>query len=129
MTNPREAIMTTPDMAISMCSFECRNAAALAGFWGRLLDRPVDEGASEAYATIGFDDAGPTWMFVQASELSNGRNRFMLDFAGGEAWQEAADRAEAVGARRVAEHEVSGVRWIELCDPEGNTFRIFAPRP
>jgi hypothetical protein len=40
-----------------------------------------------------------------------------------------ADRAEGLGARRVADHEVDGVRWVELRDPKNNMFRIFAPRP
>ncbi|MEV8029772.1 hypothetical protein AB0O43_18055 [Cellulosimicrobium funkei] len=30
---------------------------------------------------------------------------------------------------RVAEHEESGVRWIDMRDPDGNRFRVFAPRP
>jgi hypothetical protein len=30
---------------------------------------------------------------------------------------------------RVSENEQDGIRWVVLLDPEGNTFRIFAPRP
>jgi predicted enzyme related to lactoylglutathione lyase len=122
-------VMSEGRLEIGMYSFDCTDAAGLAGFWGRLLDRPVDEGATSAYATIGFDDDGPTWMFVRAANVPDGRNRLILDFAGGPTWQAEADRAEALGAERVAGHEVSGVRWVELRDPEGNTFRIFAPRP
>jgi hypothetical protein len=121
--------MPAARLEIGMYTFDCRDAAGLATFWGRLLDRPVDVGATSEYATIGFDDDGPTWMFVQAANLADGRNRFMLDFAGGDAWQAEADRAESLGAERVADHEASGVRWVELRDPERNTFRIFAPRP
>jgi predicted enzyme related to lactoylglutathione lyase len=116
-------------LAIGMHSFDCRDAEALAQFWSRMLERPVDQGATAAFATIGFDDDGPTWMFVRSDDLAEGRNRLMLDFAGENAWQQEADRAESLGARRVAAHEVDGVRWVELRDPENNTFRIFAPRP
>jgi len=113
-----------------MISFDCRDAAALAGFWARVLRRPVDSGATADYATIGFDDAGPTWMFVRTDDLAEGRNRLMLDLGGGEDWREQAQRVETLGARRIADHEVEGVaRWVELRDPENNTFRIFAPRP
>jgi predicted enzyme related to lactoylglutathione lyase len=122
--------MTNQDrLEIGMYSFDCRDAATLAAFWSRFLERPVDVGATPEYATIGFDDPGPTWMYVQSETVEDGRNRLMLDFAGGQAWFEEAARAESLGARRVANHEQAGVRWVELRDPEGNTFRIFAPRP
>jgi hypothetical protein len=73
-------------------SFDCRDAAALAAFWSGVLQRPVDDGATAAYATIGFDEPGPTWMFVHSDGLGAGR------------------------------------KWVELRDPEDNTFRIFGPR-
>jgi hypothetical protein len=57
-----------------------------------MLKRPVDEGATAAYATIGF-----------AGELG---------------YRQEADPAAGLGARRVADHEVTGVRWVELRDPE-----------
>jgi hypothetical protein len=116
-------------LAIGMYSFDCRDAAALAQFWSRMLERPVDQGATAAYATIGFADEGPTWMFVRSDDPAEGRNRLMLDFAGELEYRQEADRAESLGARRVADHEVNDVRWVELRDPEDNTFRIFAPRP
>jgi predicted enzyme related to lactoylglutathione lyase len=116
-------------LAIGMYSFDCRDAAALAQFWSRMLERPVDQGATAAYATIGFSDEGPTWMFVRSDDRAEGRNRLMLDFAGEFEYRQEADRAESLGARRVADHEVDGVRWVELRDPENNTFRMFAPRP
>jgi hypothetical protein len=68
-------------------------------------------------------------MFVRSDDPSEGRNRLMLDLAGEAAWLEEAERVERLGARRVADHEVEGVRWVELRDPEENTFRIFAARP
>jgi predicted enzyme related to lactoylglutathione lyase len=117
-------------LSVGMYSFDCADAAALAAFWSGVLERPVDDGATREYATIGFEGDGPTWMFVHSDDPGTGRNRLMLDLGGGEDWREQADRVEALGARRIAEHEVEGVaRWVELRDPEENTFRIFAPRP
>jgi predicted enzyme related to lactoylglutathione lyase len=116
-------------LTVGMYSFDCRDAAVLARFWSGVLQRPVDEGATPEFAMIGFEDEGPTWLFVQAPDLPTGRNRLMLDLGGEEDWQQQADRVEALGARRIADHEQDGVRWIEFRDPEDNTFRIFAPRP
>ncbi|PZS34588.1 MAG: glyoxalase/bleomycin resistance/dioxygenase family protein [Pseudonocardiales bacterium] len=112
-----------------MHSFACRDAATLAQFWSQVLKRPVDQGATTEYATIGFDADGPTWMFVRSDDLAEGRNRLMLDLAGEDRWLQEAERAEGLGGRRIADHDVDGARWVELRDPENNTFRIFAPRP
>jgi predicted enzyme related to lactoylglutathione lyase len=117
-------------MKVGMYSFDCRDAAALAGYWSGVLMRPVDEGATSAFATIGFEGDGPTWMFHQPQgELPAGDNRLMLDLGGEADWAEQADRVEALGAERVSDNEQDGIRWVVFRDPEGNTFRIFAPRP
>jgi hypothetical protein len=109
-------------MKVGMYSFDCRDAAALASFWSRVLMRPVDPGATPAFATIGFNNNGPTWMFHQPSgELATGDNRLMLDLGGENDW--------AGQAERVSDNEQDDIRWVVFRDPEGNTFRIFAPRP
>lgn len=122
--------MTGPSrLQVGMYSFDCRDAAALAAFRVEVLERPVDEGARAAYATIGFAGEGPAWMFVRSDDPGKGRNRLMLDLGGQEDWREHADRVVSLGARRAADHEVEGVaRRVELRDPEDNTFRICAPR-
>ena len=122
--------MATRMMEVGMYSFDCRDAAELAQFWSRVLLRPVDPGATPGFATIGFDGDGPTWMFHQpAGQLATGDNRLMLDLSGGDDWQQQADRVEGIGAERVSDNEQDGIRWVVFRDPEGNTFRVFAPRP
>lgn len=117
-------------MTVGMYSFDCRDAAALAEFWSGVLLQPVDDGATSAFAMIGFAGDGPTWMFHQPDgDLPSGHNRLMLDLGGGADWAEQADRVEALGAERVSDNERDGIRWVVFRDPEGNTFRIFAPRP
>jgi hypothetical protein len=117
-------------MRVGMHSFDCRDAAALAGFWSGVLMRPVDEGATQAFATIGFHGEGPTWMFHRPQgELPTVHNRLMLDLAGEADWAAQADRVETLGAERVSDNEQDSIRWVVFRDPEGNTFRIFAPRP
>lgn len=46
-------------------------------------------------------------MFVYSKEPGEGRNRLMLDLGGEEDWREQANRVEALGATRIAEHEVT----------------------
>lgn len=112
---------------IGMYSFLCSDAAQLAGFWAQVLGKRVDPGASADYATLDFD-VGPTWLFVRAPGGSTGPSRFMLDLADS-AYEREADRIESLGAERVSDNEQHGIRWTVFRDPDGNTFRLFAPRP
>jgi hypothetical protein len=55
------------------------NPTALAGFWSGVVERPVDDGASEFFATVGMAERGappmPTLMFLQVSDPTPGKNR------------------------------------------------------
>jgi predicted enzyme related to lactoylglutathione lyase len=113
---------------IGMYSFECSDAARLAEFWAQVIGKRVDPGASADYATLDFDAEDPTWMFVRVADASEGSNRFMLDLAD-PAYEREGERIARLGAERVSDNEQDGVRWTVFRDPEGNTFRLFAPRP
>lgn len=113
---------------IAMYSFECSDAARLAEFWAKVMGKQVDSGASADYATLDFAAEGPTWMFVRASGPSQRANRFMLDLTDS-AYEREGERIDGLGAERVSDNEQDGIRWTVFRDPEGNTFRLFAPRP
>ena len=125
------AIGTQESMTVGMYAFNCRDAAALAGFWAEVLERSVDEGATAGYASIGFGDDGPTWMFHRpmTGGPASGDNRLMLDLSPGESWRQQADRVEALGAERAGDYDAGFAAWVEFRDPEGNMFRFVAPRP
>jgi hypothetical protein len=112
---------------IGMYSFLCSDAAQLAEFWARVLGKPVDPGASADFATLDFN-VGPTWMFIRAAGTATGPNGFMLDLTDSD-YDSEAQRIEDLGAERVSDHSEDGIRWTVFRDPEGNTFRLFAPRP
>jgi uncharacterized protein (TIGR02246 family) len=113
---------------IGMYSFVCSDAAQLAEFWAQVMGKHVDRGASADYATLDFDADGPTWMFVRASRETPGPSSFTLDLTDS-AYEPEAERIERLGAERVGDNEQDGVRWTVLRDPDGNTFRLFAPPP
>ncbi|GAA4514078.1 VOC family protein [Brevibacterium yomogidense] len=119
---------------VGMYSFQTTDPIALATFWGQLMGLPLAEGASDEFAMLDFhhERGAVTWMFEQADRLddsSHGRVGLDLSLADEELWATVADRAQDLGAVRVSEHEESGVRWIAMRDPDGNPFRVFAPRP
>lgn len=104
------------------------DAAALAGFWSDVLDHPVDEGASEHFATIGLQGLNrlwPAWMFIAVPERKTIKNRVHLDF-GAQDPEAEIERVVALGATRVADFDEFDTRWTTLRDPEGNEFDIAA---
>lgn len=118
---------------VGMYAFRTADTVRLATFWGALMHLPMAPGASPELAMLDFDhEVGPvTWMFEPPdSDEPATRGRIGLDL-GGENLDHLATarRAEELGATRVSEHEENGVRWVVMRDPDGNSFRVFAPRP
>jgi hypothetical protein len=119
-------------IVVGMYAFHTPDPLRLATFWGELMDLPLADGASSDLAMLNFDhDHGPiTWLFQKGPGDGAPGGRLGLDLGTDAAdWQAPADRAEALGAWRGEERELNGARWIELRDPDGNPFRVFAPRP
>lgn len=110
-------------LAIAHVTFDCADAAELAGFWSAALGRPIDAGASTYFATIGTAEAGPTWMFLKVDEPKTAKNRCHLDLTADDREAECK-RLLDLGAQHVAEHDEYGHRWTVLRDPSGNEFCI-----
>ena len=107
-------------------TYDCGNAAELAGFWSSVLERPVADGASAEMASIPPpDDGGPHWYFMQVPEGKIAKNRMHPDFATPDLAAEV-ERIEALGAKRGGEFNEGGLHWVTLQDPEGNEFDVVA---
>ncbi|APE32827.1 glyoxalase/bleomycin resistance/dioxygenase family protein [Nocardia mangyaensis] len=105
-------------------TFDCHNAAALAEFYARLLDRAVDPDANEFFATVGATaGVSPVLMFTQVPERTPGKNSIHLDFHTAE-WLESIEHAVGLGAEHIADFDEYGKVWATLADPEGNLFDI-----
>ncbi|RJO77981.1 VOC family protein [Nocardia panacis] len=113
-------------ISIAHITVDCRDAAALAGFWAELLGQPVDSEAGPEFATVGRTaDLAPILMFIQVPERTPGKNAIHLDLHAPD-WREQARRAIELGAERIGEFDEWGSQWITLADPEGNLFDIAA---
>jgi hypothetical protein len=116
-------------LALSNITFDCDDVLAVAGFWSAALARPLDEGSSEFFASIGGTDPARTeaaWYFAKVPEPKQAKNRVHLDLNTPE--PSALDDLVALGATIVGEGEVPGGshRWTVLQDPEGNEFCVAA---
>lgn len=118
---------------IGMISMMTPNPRRLAAFWSELMGLPIANGASDDLVMLDFDhEVGQiTWILEHSDDVAVGTAPVALDISSqyGTTWFEVAARAEQLGAQRISEHEEEGVRWIMMRDPDGNRFRVFAPRP
>jgi predicted enzyme related to lactoylglutathione lyase len=103
---------------------DCVDALRLGEFWAAALDRPLDEGASTGFASIGTKEPnGNRWMFAKVPEGKVAKNRAHPDFASEDREAEVRRLVE-LGATVVADHDEYGVRWTVLQDVEGNEFCV-----
>ena len=105
--------------------------------WEAALDSwGVPAEARGAYgAVVDPDGVGPRLFLQRVAEPKTTKNRMHIDvhLSGPEAGDRQArwaavlahvERLEALGARRVAEHDELGTHWMVCLDPEGNEFDV-----
>jgi predicted enzyme related to lactoylglutathione lyase len=110
-------------------AFDCDDVMKVATFWSAVLGRPLDQGSSEHFASIGGADGErvqPAWYFNKVPEPKQAKNRVHLDLTTPD--PSAVDELVQLGATVVDEHEMADVnhRWTVMRDPEGNEFCIAA---
>jgi predicted enzyme related to lactoylglutathione lyase len=111
-------------------TFDCDDTLTVARFWSAALDRPLDPGAGEHFASIGIGDTGdPSWLFAQVPEPKTAKNRCHVDLHAEDRDAVAleVERLVALGATVIRPpKEEFGTYWATLQDPEGNELCIGA---
>jgi predicted enzyme related to lactoylglutathione lyase len=112
-------------------AFDCDDVLKVATFWSTVLERPLDRGSNEFFASIGGADGDrvhPAWYFAKVPEPKQAKNRVHLDLTTPD--PSAVEELVGLGASVVGEHEVPGGshRWTVMLDPEGNEFCLL-PSP
>ena len=116
-------------MKLGNVSFDCDDVLRTARFWSAVLERPLDEGSTQQFASIGGTDGRrtePAWYFTKVPEPKLAKNRVHVDLTTPD--PDAVQRLVALGAIIVGEHEMPGGshRWTVMQDPEGNEFCVAA---
>ncbi len=105
-------------------TFDCEDPGTVAAFWSAALDRPIDEGASEFFASIGMSgDDLPRWLFIKVPEAKSAKNRMHIDTITDDRGAEV-ERLVALGATHVDDREEWGHSWSVMADVEGNEFCV-----
>ena len=105
-------------------TLDCADTTKVAAFWSAALRRPLDEGGSEFFVSIGRDvNGGPGMFFIQVPEGKSVKNRLHLDLHADDRSAEVG-RLLALGASHVADYDESGMQWTTLRDVEGNEFCV-----
>jgi predicted enzyme related to lactoylglutathione lyase len=110
---------------IGNVAFDCVDVLSTARFWSAVLGRPLDDGSSAEFATIGGADgerAEPAWYFNRVAEIKRAKNRVHVDLVDSD--PSAIDKLVRLGAKVVGNHRLSSHRWTVMQDPEGNEFCI-----
>jgi Glyoxalase-like domain len=111
---------------IGNITFDCDDVLKVAAFWSAVLDRPLDKGSGEFFASIGGADGArrePAWYFEKVPEPKRAKNRVHVDLVNPE--PAAVDELVRLGATVIGKHSLGESHpWTVLQDPEGNEFCI-----
>jgi|SRR6478735_7085971 hypothetical protein len=103
---------------------DCAAPADLAPFWVAATGYTQTWASDDFVVLSAPADTGRANLLLQrVPEPRRGKNRVHVDFAAPDMESEVA-RLVDLGAARGATHDLSGLRWTVLQDPEGNEFCV-----
>ncbi|HLZ29223.1 MAG TPA: VOC family protein [Chloroflexota bacterium] len=112
-------------LQLANITFDCADSARVAAFWSAALNRPLDDGPSQWFASIGRTDPSQTvWLFIKVPEGKAAKNRCHVDLHADSRAAEVA-RLLALGAQHVGDYDEHTHQWTTLRDVEGNEFCVF----
>lgn len=106
-----------------MVTIDCADPQSLAAFWTEAAGYRIagDYGAFLLLSPV--DGPGLSLGLQKVPEFRVGKNRVHVDFHADDREAEVR-RLVGLGATVLDEHEVPGLRWTVLADPEGNEFCV-----
>jgi len=104
-----------------MVTSDCAEPQQLAAFWSQALGVLIQGDYGDFVFLERPANGGPGLRLQRVPEPRSGKNRVHVDLTGGSSATEVA-RLVGLGATAVAGHEMPGLVWTVLADPEGNEF-------
>jgi predicted enzyme related to lactoylglutathione lyase len=110
-------------ISIEMITIDCADPQRLAVFWTATMGTSVDADYGDFVVLKPVETGKPFLGLQKVAEQGSGKNRVHVDFMTTDRKAEVA-RIVELGATAVAEHEMPGLAWTTLADPEGNVFDV-----
>jgi hypothetical protein len=131
--------MTTVSLSFAALTIDSADPAALAGFWGKALGRPVSPGAvpGDTAVDVTGPDSGPRMILHNPAGPGAAKNAIHPVLVT-DHYDEEIERLTGLGARPLNEVKVPAVRAGEttfsvsqttFADPEGNEFDLVMWQP
>jgi catechol-2,3-dioxygenase len=124
--------MPTLSNSLLAVTFDCADAATLAGFWADVLGRQVAEDpTSEQAVLLPGETSGPRIVFNKVPEPKTVKNRLHLDVIS-DTFDAETERLLSPSAQRLRDVQRDKSRWTTFADIEGNEFDLIAgwtPQP
>ena len=106
-------------------TLDCTDPLRVAAFWSDALDRPIDDGASDGFVSIGI--GGPyadRVVLHQGARGQDGQEPRALRSPRRRPGRGGRTAARRFGATKVGDYDEYGTRWTTLRDVEGNEFCV-----
>lgn len=117
------SIVAAMALKLGMITIDCANPQGLAAFWTEALGVEVEQDYGE-FVFLGVQAEGGVRLGLQrVPEPRTGKNRVHVDMQAEDRAAEVA-RLVSLGAAEVEQHELPGLTWTVLADPEGNEFCV-----
>jgi predicted enzyme related to lactoylglutathione lyase len=115
--------------AVANITFDCRDAEAVARFWGEVTGHAVtfrEQPGNDHWVVAPPEGRWPRLLFIAVPEGKAVKNRVHLDIVPGDLTQaREVERLSALGATIVDDRrEAEPGGWVVMGDPEGNEFCV-----
>ena len=114
--------MSDANLTIRQITFDCHDSSKLAKFWSAATGCEI----AADYGDFVMVDSTPALGFQRVEEPTPGQNRMHVDVGGAER-ETLIERLKDLGATELTTHEVPGLMWTVMQDPEGNEFCVGNP--
>ena len=118
---------TAPAVSLGFAALniDCADPAALADFWGKVLGRPVSQGAVAGDMAVDATDpaSGPRLIFHPVPQPETVKNR-LRPILLTEHYAKEIERLTDLGAKPLNETKLPAARFTTFADPEGNDFDL-----
>jgi hypothetical protein len=113
------------NVGFAALNIDCADPAALAEFWGKVLGRPVSQGAVAGDMAVDATDpaSGPRLIFHPVPEPETVKNT-LRPILLTEHYDQEIERLTGLGARPLGETKLPAARYTTFADPAGNDFDL-----